>query len=83
LDPGQLPRVTLAAHSLSTVRARLAVHGLGRQARRAEGAPLKPWRKCHRSSSQAHRRRRVSQARRLAGRPGADQDTSWRPGVVG
>jgi hypothetical protein len=34
-------RVTLAAHSLSTARARPCRSRLGRQARRAEGAPLR------------------------------------------
>ena len=45
LNPGRLRRVTLAAHASTLLAPVLAVHGRGRQARRAEGAPLKPWRK--------------------------------------
>ena len=41
VNPSRLRRVTLAAHSLSIAPPVLTVHGLGRQARRAEGAPLK------------------------------------------
>jgi hypothetical protein len=40
LNPGRLRRVTLAAHSLRLLAPVRAVHGLGGQARRAEGAPL-------------------------------------------
>jgi hypothetical protein len=42
---GRLWRVTLAAHSSRLLAPGRAVHGGGRQARRAEGAPLKPYRK--------------------------------------
>ena len=45
VNPGRLRRVTLAALSLLTARVRPRVHGWGRQARRAGGAPLKPYRK--------------------------------------
>ena len=41
VNPGRLRRVTLAAHSPRLLAPDLAVPGLGRQARRAEGAPLK------------------------------------------
>src|SRR6185369_14785409 len=40
LNPGRLRRVTLAAHPSRLLAPVLAVHGRGRQARRAEGAPL-------------------------------------------
>ena len=39
-NPGRLRRVTLAALSPRLLASVLAVHGRGRQARRAEGAPL-------------------------------------------
>jgi hypothetical protein len=42
---GRLRRVTRAALSPRLLAPVLAAHGLGRQARRAEGAPLKPYRK--------------------------------------
>jgi hypothetical protein len=42
LNPSRLRPVTLAALSFDCSRPVLAVHGWGRQARRAEGAPLKP-----------------------------------------
>ena len=41
LNPGRLRRVTLAAFPPQLLASVLAVHGWGRQARRAEGAPLK------------------------------------------
>jgi hypothetical protein len=41
LNPGRLRRVTLAAHSLATARARTRCSRPGRSGRRAEGAPLK------------------------------------------
>ena len=41
VNPGRLRRVTLAALPSRLLAPVLAVHGLGRQARRAEGAPLK------------------------------------------
>jgi hypothetical protein len=39
----RLRQVTLAARSLQLLASVLAAHGLGRQARRAGGAPLKPY----------------------------------------
>jgi len=43
VEPGRLRRVTLAAHSFSTARVRPSLFAAtGRQARRAEGAPLFP-----------------------------------------
>jgi hypothetical protein len=42
VNPGRLQRVTLAAHPSRLPAPVLAVHGRGRQARRAGGAPLKP-----------------------------------------
>ena len=41
VNPGRLRRVTLAALSPRLLAPALAVHGRSRQARRAEGAPLK------------------------------------------
>ena len=41
VNPGRLRRITLAAHSLSAAPARPRRSRPGRQARRAEGAPLK------------------------------------------
>jgi hypothetical protein len=41
VNPGRLRRVTLAALPSQLLASVLAVHGLGRQAWRAEGAPLK------------------------------------------
>ena len=42
VNPGRLRRVTLAALPSQLLAPVLAVHGRGRQARRAAGAPLKP-----------------------------------------
>jgi 8-oxo-dGDP phosphatase len=41
VNPGRQRRATLAAHPLDCLRPVLAANGRGRQARRAEGAPLK------------------------------------------
>ena len=41
VNPGRLRRVTLAAHPSHLLAPVLTVHGRGRQARRAGGAPLK------------------------------------------
>jgi len=43
VNPGRLRRVTLAAHPSRLLAPVLAVHGQGRQAWRAAGAPLKPF----------------------------------------
>jgi len=43
VNPGRLRRVALAALPPRLLASALALHGLGRQAWRAEGAPLKPY----------------------------------------